>query len=52
MLKKACPKEDGEMYWFNRFEYQNELFKSLSSEVIDVDGKPKISSRKQLTPLH
>ncbi len=40
-VNEGLTQEDGTIYWYNRFEYQNELFKNLTTEVVDAEGRPK-----------
>ena len=34
-------KEDGSVHYFDRFEFQNELFAQLAPNVVELDGTPK-----------
>ena len=34
-------KENGNVYWYDHFEYQNEMFKSMVSSVKDAEGNKK-----------
>lgn len=40
-INEGIRQSDDSMYWFNRFEYQNELFKNLTRDVVDIEGRPK-----------
>jgi uncharacterized membrane protein YfhO len=50
---------DNEIYWYDIFEYQNQIFKSLTQQVVDEFGNPKDIFKKanynqslfQVTPL-
>lgn len=34
-------KENGDIYWYDHFEYQNEIFKTLVSNIVDENGNRK-----------
>lgn len=34
-------KENGDIYWYDHFEYQNEIFKTLVSNIVDENGDKK-----------
>lgn len=40
-IGEGIRQEDNSVYWFDIFEYQNNIFKSAINTVIDEEGKPK-----------
>lgn len=40
-VSEGSRRKDGSIYWYDHFEYQNEIFKTLTDKVVDEDGNKK-----------
>ena len=48
-ISEGYTKDDGEIYWYDHFEYQNEIFKNMTDKVVDANGDKK-DIFKKITP--
>lgn len=51
-VNEGYTKEDGEIYWYDHFEYQNEIFKNMTDKVVDENGEKKDIFKKIIPEIN